>query len=157
MKEYFKELCARLERKVENISLLFGMSDISDTIFGIKKRFIQDAKRLYLMVKILFPNNNYLVYSDLGVFAWMDIQEDEIEIMLKDLKEIFNQDDNMELVETLKVYLDCKMNYSHTAKKLYIHINTVRKRIEHIKDRIHLDLENPLTRLKLEILLKLFN
>ena len=87
----------------------------------------------------------------------MDIQEDEIEIMLKDLKELFDHDENKELIETLKAYLDCKMNYSHTAKKLYIHINTVRKRIEHINDRIHLDLEDPLNRLKLEILLKMFN
>jgi PucR family transcriptional regulator, purine catabolism regulatory protein len=156
MKEYFKELCARLERKVENISLLFGISDISDTIFEIKGNYSR-CERTISNGKILFPNNNYLVYSDLGVFAWMDIQEDEIEIMIKDLKEIFNQDDNMELVETLKVYLDCKMNYSHTAKKLYLHINTVRKRIEHINDRIHIDLEEPLNRLKLEVLLKLFN
>ena len=107
--------------------------------------------------KLLFPDKNYLLYSDLGAFAWMDIQEDEIEIMLKDLKVLFDQDENKELIETLKAYLDCKMNYSHTAKKLYIHINTVRKRIEQINDRIQLDLEDPLNRLKLEILLKLFN
>ena len=87
----------------------------------------------------------------------MDIQEDEIEIMLKDLKWLFDQDENKELIETLKAYLDCKMNYSHTAKQLYININTVRKRIDQINDNIQLDLENPLNRLKLEILLKLFN
>ena len=67
--------------------------------------------------KLLFPNKNYLLYSDLGVFAWMDIQEDEIEIMLKDLKWLFDHDENKELIETLKAYLDCKMNYSHTAKQ----------------------------------------
>ena len=32
----------------------------------------------------------------------MDIQEDEIEMMLKDLKELFAQDENKELIETLK-------------------------------------------------------
>ena len=87
----------------------------------------------------------------------MDIQEDEIEMMLVDLKELFAQDENKELIKTLKVYLDCKMNYSHTAKNLYIHINTVRKRIEQINDQIQIDLEDPLNRLKLEVLLKLFN
>ena len=49
------------------------------------------------------------------------------------------------------------MNYSHTAKNLYIHINTVRKRIEQINDKIQIDLDDPLNRLKLEVLLKLFN
>jgi PucR family transcriptional regulator, purine catabolism regulatory protein len=156
IRKYFIELYNRLERKVENIHLLFGISDINDTVYEIKRNYSRCIKTIS-NGKLLFPNKNYLVYSELGVFAWMDIPEDEIEMMLKDLNGLFDHNENKELIETLKVYLDCKMNYSHTAKKLYIHINTVRKRIEHINDRIHLDLEDPLNRLKLEILLKLFN
>ena len=153
---YFKELYNKLETKVKNISLTFGISDINDTIFEIKRNYSRCEKTI-TNGKLLFPEKNYLSYSDLGAFAWMDIQEDEIEMMLMDLKELFAQDENKELIETLKVYLDCKMNYSHTAKKLYIHINTVRKRIEQINDQIQIDLEDPLNRLKLEVLLKLFN
>ena len=153
---YFKELYNKLERKVKNISLTFGISDINDTIFEIKRNYLRCEKTI-TNGKLLYPEKNYLSYSDLGAFAWMDIQEDEIEMMLMDLKELFAQDENKELIETLKVYLDCKMNYSHTAKNLYIHINTVRKRIEQINDQIQIDLEDPLNRLKLEVLLKLFN
>ena len=153
---YFKELYNKLERKVKNISLTFGISDINDTIFEIKRNYSRCEKTI-TNGKLLYPEKNYLSYSDLGAFAWMDIQEDEIEMMLMDLKELFAQDENKELIETLKVYLDCKMNYSHTAKNLYIHINTVRKRIEQINDQIQIDLEDPLNRLKLEVLLKLFN
>ena len=153
---YFKELYNKLERKVKNISLTFGISDINDTIFEIKRNYSRCEKTI-TNGKLLFPEKNYLSYSDLGAFAWMDIQEDEIEMMLMDLKELFAHDENKELIETLKVYLDCKMNYSHTAKNLYIHINTVRKRIEQINDQIQIDLEDPLNRLKLEVLLKLFN
>jgi purine catabolism regulator len=153
---YFKELYNKLERKVKDISLTFGISDINDTIFEIKRNYLRCEKTI-TNGKLLYPEKNFLSYSDLGAFAWMDIQEDEIEMMLKDLKELFAQDENKELIETLKVYLNCKMNYSHTAKNLYIHINTVRKRIEHINDQIQIDLEDPLNRLKLEVLLKLFN
>ena len=156
IKGYFKELYNKLERKVKNISLTFGISDINDTIFEIKRNYLRCEKTI-TNGKLLYPEKNYLSYSDLGAFAWMDIQEDEIEMMLMDLKELFAQDENKELIETLKVYLDCKMNYSHTAKNLYIHINTVRKRIEQINDQIQIDLDDPLNRLKLEVLLKLFN
>ena len=156
IKGYFKELYNKLERKVKRISLTFGISDIKDTIFEIKRNYLRCEKTI-TNGKLLYPENSYLSYSDLGAFAWMDIQEDEIEMMLMDLKELFAQDENKELIETLKVYLDCKMNYSHTAKNLYIHINTVRKRIEQINDQIQIDLEDPLNRLKLEVLLKLFN
>lgn len=47
------------------------------------------------------------------------------------------------------------MNYSLTAKTLFMHINTVRKRIEEINDLINFDIEDPVNRLKLEILLKI--
>ena len=156
IKGYFKELYNKLERKVKRISLTFGISDIKDTIFEIKRNYLRCEKTI-TNGKLLYPENSYLSYSDLGAFAWMDIQEDEIEMMLMDLKELFAQDENKELIETLKVYLDCKMNYSQTAKNLYIHINTVRKRIEQINDQIQIDLDDPLNRLKLEVLLKLFN
>ena len=156
IRENFKELYNKLESRIENINLLFGISDISDTVYEIKRNYSR-CEKIISIGKLLFPNKNYLLYSELGVFAWMDIQEDEIGIMLKDLKWLFDQDENKELIETLKAYLDSKMNYSHTAKQLYININTVRKRIDQINDKIQLDLENPLTRLKLEILLKLFN
>lgn len=156
IKEYFKDLSDKLGRKVENINLLFGISDISDTILEMERNYFRCEKTINNGT-LLFPTKKYLTYSELGPFAWMDIQEDEIEIMLKDLKILFDQGDKRELVETLKVYLDCNMNYSHTAKKLFLHINTVRKRIEQINDRIHIDLEEPLNRLKLEVLLNLLN
>jgi len=77
--------------------------------------------------------------------------------MLKDINNLIKKDDHRELVGTLKTYLDCKMNYSLTAKQLFIHINTVRKRIDDINNLINFNLENPMNRLKLEILLKLLS
>ena len=62
----------------------------------------------------------------------MNIKDDEINIMLKDIKVLIDDEKNKELIQTLKIYLECKMNFSLTAKTLYVHINTVRKRIEEI-------------------------
>lgn len=156
MRAYFMELYNKLERKIENVSLFLGVSDKSGTIFETKRNYSRCEKTI-TNGKLLFPMKKYLTYSDLGVFAWMDIQEDEIEMMLKDLRGLFDHDENKELIETLKAYLDCNMNYTQTAKKLYSNINTVRRRIEQINDRIDIDLEEPLSRLKLENLLNLFN
>lgn len=44
-----------------------------------------------------------------------------------------------------------------TTKRLFLHINTVRNRIEEINDLIDINLDNPIDRLKLELLLKLLN
>ena len=86
----------------------------------------------------------------------MDIKYDEVNIMLRDISVLLEDEKYKEYIHTLKVYLECKMNFSLTAKNLYVHINTVRKRIEDITYLLKIDLEDPMNRLKLEILLKLF-
>lgn len=38
------------------------------------------------------------------------------------------------MLTTLRMFLDCNLNFKGTADALYIHPNTVRYRIEQIKD-----------------------
>jgi len=153
-KESTEILKKRIESKIDNTKVMFGISDMADTIYGIKRNYHR-CNQTIKIGKLLYPNKEYIRYSDLGIFAWMDIKEDELEIMLKDISGLVEKDQDMELIETLKVYLGCKMNYSLTAKQLFLHINTVRKRIDEINDLISFDLEDPMNRLKLEVLLKL--
>ena len=93
-------------------------------------------------------------YSDLGPFAWIDIHEDTMSDLVRQLRSALPEDADT-LLHTLKVYLGCRMNYSLTAQELYLHINTVRKRIETVRDAISYNLDDPLERLKLELLLTL--
>jgi len=151
-----KKLQKRLEDEILNMGLAFGISDISDTIYEIKRNFDR-CERAISIGRLLYPREDYFTYSELGVFAWIDIKEDEIAIMLRDIKQLVKRDEDKELVKTLKTYLENQMNYSLTAKQLFVHINTVRKRLDEIKDLINFDLEDPMHRLKLEILLKLIN
>lgn len=46
------------------------------------------------------------------------------------------------------------MNYSVTAEKMYVHINTIRKRIDKVNDLVKIDWEDHVDRLKMEILLQ---
>ncbi len=142
----------RIQSKIQNSNLILGLSDSEGTIFEIKRNYDRCEQTLRIG-RILYPEKNYIKYSDLGVLAWMDIKEDELEMIAKDIKILIENPEHRELIETLKTYLQCNMNYSLTAKQLYIHINTVRKRIEEINDLVDLDIEDPMNRLKLEILL----
>lgn len=146
----------RIESRIENTNIALAISDVPDTIYGIKRNYSR-AKQTIKIGRLLYSDKSYLKYSELGIFAWIDIKEDELDLMLKDIKDLIKNDENKELVDTLRVYLECKMNYSLTAKQLFIHINTVRRRIDEINDLIKFDLEDPMNRLKLEILLKLIN
>ena len=57
----------------------------------------------------------------------------------------------------MKVYLENNMNYSVTAEKLYLNINTVRKRIDKVNSILPIDWNNYVQRLNIELLLQILN
>ena len=67
---------------------------------------------------------------------------------------MLEEEKNIELLKTLKIYLENNMNYSVTAEKMYVHINTIRKRIDKVNDLVKIDWEDHVDRLKMEILLQ---
>lgn len=154
IKENINEFKRRMEAKVDKAQFIFAISDIYCSITEIKRNY-KRAAQVMKTGKLLYPDKDYLTYTDLGIFAWIHIEEDELEIMTKDIKALIDKDKDNELIKTLKIYLESNMNFSLAAKTLFIHINTVRKRIEIINDILNFDLEDPMKRLKLEILLKL--
>ena len=67
---------------------------------------------------------------------------------------MMEEEKNIELLKTLKIYLENNMNYSVTAEKMYVHINTIRKRIDKVNELVQIDWEDHVDRLKMEILLQ---
>jgi PucR family transcriptional regulator, purine catabolism regulatory protein len=155
IKEKCINLKKRLELKIREVRLAFGLSDNAEFVYGIGRNY-RRAEQAIKVGRRLYPKDVIWTYSQMGAFSWLDIKDDEVDLMLKDLNLLPENEENRELVHTLKVYLECKMNFSLTAKKLFVHINTVRKRIEDITNLINLDLDDPMNRLKVEILLELF-
>lgn len=160
-KHYFRELKAklkklekRLEADIEDTDIVFGLSDLPGSIFELERNYKRCLQALEIG-RHLYPENHFRRYSELGALAWLNIQADELSLMRRDLESLNQYDDHGVLKETLKTYLECKMNFSLTAKTMFLHINTVRKRIEEVNERLQLDLEDSVTRLKLELLLRL--
>lgn len=143
-----------LKKDLPEVGLKFGISDIKAPLGELYKSYTRALKALELG-NLLYGNLDYFTYSELGPLAWIDVKHDEIDIMKNSIKGLLEKDKNKELIGTLTTYLESNMNYSLTAKKLYIHINTVRKRMEEVKDLIDIDLDDPISRFKLELLLKI--
>lgn len=146
----------RIQKTLKDMNIIIGVSDIKEPIQNLKKNFNRCVQAINIG-RIIYPEDDFIKYSSLGVLGWMDIKEDELEFMYKSLDSLLSHKEAEKLIEILEVYLENKLNYSITSKKLFIHINTVRKKIDEINDLIELtnfDLENPISRLKLEILLK---
>lgn len=142
----------RIRSQMKEVEMVFALSDREEGLAQLRRSY-ERCLQAYKIGKLLFPDKDYLLYSDLGAFAWLQVQEDELDLIAKDLQALKNSPRCEEHLPILKAYLENKMNFSLTARQLFMHINTVRKKIEEINDLLCFDLEDPLNRLKLEILL----
>ena len=151
-----KKLCEFNEyigKITDGAELKFGMVKEGKALSQIRGTVCK-CRRVIRMGTLMMPDKSIYEYEDLGVLAWIDVPEEELEKLLNNLKELIEVNKGEDLLETLKVYLENNLNYSTTASKLFIHINTVRKRIERVEEALGLNLDNYITRLKLVILLQ---
>lgn len=122
------------------------LSDLKDNI--------QKCLDVLHMGKIIFPEKNIWDYDELGPLAWIRIPEKELEEMESHYRELSRDEKNEETLHTLKVYLENNMNFSLTAKKLDVHINTVRSRISRAEELVHIDWDDYISRIKTQLLLQ---
>ena len=104
--------------------------------------------------KLKLPRNPVIFCED-AFFDLMLAQVDHVEILpffinpaVKKLM-VYDQTNKTELLPTLDAYLEAGENLTHTAKRLYIHFNTLRYRLNHISELTGLDLKDAETCFKL--------
>ena len=102
----------------------------------------------------LYPTKKVWDYDLVGPFTWLQIPEDELDRLLFTYKNLMKDEKNIDLLRTLKIYLENNMNFSVTAEKMYVHINTIRKRIDKLNTMLEIDWDSYMSRLKAEILLQ---
>ncbi|WP_409227376.1 PucR family transcriptional regulator [Gudongella sp. SC589] len=152
LKNYVMDLKIKLEDKLQNPNLRFGIYDTQDLIYNLRRNYKRCIQAIN-MGRLVYYNQSIVTYSELGPLAWINIDDVELQAMMNSIKDVLDDSESEELLDTLKYYLDYRMNYSLTSKHMYVHINTVRKRIEKVRELLGIDLEDPVNRLKLELFL----
>ena len=115
---------------------------------------LEKYKKILRMGAVATPQQRILRYEALGVLTWLDIPEDELQRLLEPLRILQREGKQKDLLQTLRVYLECNLNYSTTADRLYVNINTVRRRIDRINDLISIDWDNYMERMKIGVLIQ---
>lgn len=69
--------------------------------------------------------------------------------------ERYDRENKAEMRKTLSVLTECSFNLSQAAQKLYLHRNTMYRRVEKIEAILGFDLENAKTRLLLELMMQM--
>lgn len=118
------------------------------------KLAVGKCEKIMRMGRKLYPTKKVWDYDLVGPFTWLQIPEDELDRLLFTYKNLMKDEKNIDLLRTLKIYLENNMNFSVTAEKMYVHINTIRKRIDKLNTMLEIDWDSYMSRLKAEILLQ---
>ena len=148
-----REYRERLVTKFPGIPWCFAMSFESRGILGIKAA-VHKCEQVLQVGKLIHPGSWLHDYDDLGLLTWLQIPEGELKQLLARFQKVLEHERSQELISTLKVYLENNMNYSLTAEKLFVNVNTIRRRIERVNEMVDIDWGNYFERVKIGLMLQ---
>lgn len=155
VKRKIKHMLENMGDHFDHKTLMVGIGDPIDEIVSIRKSYCEAFKAIEIG-KYLYPNNKIFTFKELGPFGLFrveDIQSKSFDTNFSLISPLLLHNNFDELLLTLKVFIESESNYNITAQKLYIHNNTVRYRISKIQEICNINLEDPIVRLKLAIIL----
>lgn len=130
-------------------NMVAGVSQIAYHIRNIASRHQQALKALQMGQLFegagpLFHYDTYSIYHCLELCA---PQIDLLQLCHTAAKKLesYDRKNGTELMGTLHAYLACHQNRNEAAERLYIHRNTLSKRLDKINDLINVDFSDPET------------
>lgn len=149
LREFQEKLSRKFQGMEWTLAWNYEHRRLTDT-----RRAVEKGRRMLRIGSIAFPDRRILDDNDLGILTWLEIPDEELKKMLEDFQTLLQAEKNRELLKTLKVYLENNMNYSVTAEKMYVNINTIRRRIEKVNELVDVDWDNYYTRMKIGLMLQ---
>ena len=147
--ENFEEL-EEYARAIENTFLtetgkevFIGISEPHDDLISIPEAF-EEARNAINVGRVYHGNRSIFIYRNLLLERFLNEVSPEMSgaynsrIFNRKTARLFNE----EMVHTIETFFDNSLNLSETARKLYIHRNTLVYRLEKVQRAIGLDLRN---------------
>ena len=124
-------------------TLFIGISDPRMELTAIPEAF-SEARSAINVGRIYHSNKRVFVYRNLLLERFLNEVSPQLGANYNSL--IFNRKTarlfNDEMIHTIETFFDNSLNLSETARKLYIHRNTLVYRLEKVQNAIGLDLRN---------------
>lgn len=124
-------------------TVFIGISDARDELVAIPDAY-DEARNAINVGRIYHSNKHVFIYRNLLLERFLsDVPADmgavyNSRIFNRSTARLFND----EMVHTIETFFDNSLNLSETARKLYIHRNTLVYRLEKVQHAIGLDLRN---------------
>ncbi|MFB4167367.1 PucR family transcriptional regulator [Virgibacillus sp. JSM 102003] len=160
MEELYSEIYNALSKYVgSSVKLSLGIGRIGKGPEGIQKSFLQAEQALHLSETV--KNSQQIVYyNDLGAYRLINQLNGNRELLDfydETIGKIVKQDINNQLLTTLQTYFFHDEILKITASSLYIHVNTLKYRINKIETITGCDLKTSEGKMNLYLGLKIHN
>lgn len=157
-----RKVCQRIEAENGPYTVSMGVSRPEFELAEFRQAY--ECARQSLEIGRTFWEKHASVvthYEDIGLFRVVSLAESPagLERFCEDTIGpllAYDRDNGTELAKTLRVFLEQKHNAARAAKVLYIHYNTMRYRLERIREILGEVLDNPQQRLTIEVALQLY-
>jgi sugar diacid utilization regulator len=153
--------CASLLKARPEACCSAGVSRLVDGIPGLREA-VSQAISAWDLGQCIANRAAPYYYEELGLYRLLASlrERDELrrfyEETLGDLVR-YDQEHDAELVHTLDVFFAENANVSQASRALYVHRNTLNYRLQRVVDISGLDLNDPETRLALQLALKVYH
>lgn len=159
--ELYKEIKNAIKKSGIKCDVFLGIGESTNDIHDYYKSSEQ-ARQALNVVKKDSQGKHYELFESLGsytVLQYID-EKDVIDLFItqqlgKLIKQ--SQENNMDLVQTLRVYLRMNGNAKATAEKLFLHRSSLLYRLDRIEDLLNINLSDSEVRFNLMLAFKLYD
>lgn len=134
---------------------IIGISSCGKSCSHISSSF-KESLDVISIGKYIYPRRSIYHYQDMFMYITLkntmsyERMQELYALTVRSL-DMYDKQNNTELLDTLEVYLDNHKNMSQAANELHLHRNTMMYRMEKIKDILRPDLDNPEVLLSLQM------
>ena len=126
----------------KHVHMRIGIGEIAQGLEGLKKSYDQSR-----IARKTINKSGVMFYKELGIYQLLFYIDDtsKIDDYVKEILNpllIYDKKNNQNLIDTLREYLKCGQNVSQASQNLYIHRNTMIKRVEKIEELIGCSIKN---------------
>ena len=153
LKNYVRKACS-------GIDVLIAVGGLCTSLEDFAKRYEQ-AKTALDIGRSFHVRDRTVTLDDLGVYSVLFRRDDpdELRRFAGDLLSPLMENDEKhgtKLLETLEVYLNENGALRKTARRLFVHVSTLRGRLDRVEHLCDLDLRNAKARLNLQISMEVY-
>jgi len=160
--ETLQSVCDRIRAENEPYTVSMGVSPGAFALGDF--RIAYECARQSLQIgsaQATRPAGRVTHFEDLGLFRIVSLAENPASLERFCLDVIgpliaYDQQNDSNLVPTVRTFLAQNQNYARAARLLFIHYNTLRYRIERAREILGDFLDNPQQRLEIELALQLY-